>query len=463
MITTKNDMQSNEMTPWIHPVQVQRPGKTLIEAFTPPCPAPRFRYAFKPPFVFDCRCHGGVQIKIDAIYKQFLSLVQKAVDENRSLMDCAKALNYYVDTAILKYGDNILEFSRIEGLNEDAKKASMRRFEKVLVRARENIASRYCGLHGTWEDTEFERRMGIGDIIVMIGMLQKIESVVGFDNMLIIYDPEYPYYTDLMAASGLNVLQAGKFDSLDSINLPSLLPCLIKKGGRDTKAITFISFRKHFLGNRQGNTSVCPFGEKEGFPGAQMLYDLGWEQRVSWQPFKVSLAIPAYNAKRAASLIKGYQRRAGGVITATPLELTRGNRVATASVWADVFNRHNKQNRIILVGCTPEQMTQAQKFMDEVKDICYLRNRRRIRYVIVTEDLMTWAGIISAAGHHFTGNNCGLWLGLATQAEMTIVSFQTAEHGTQWEPKRHWFSKSDLKRIRIVNKVEATPHGIGSF
>jgi len=454
MTTENKDIQSDEMTPWVHPVPLQRPGKTLQEAFHNPRLLPRFRYAFKPPFVFDCRCHGGVQIKIDAIYKQFLSLINKAVDEKTPLLDCAAALNYQIDPAILKYGDIILNFS--ENCKDDIKKVALKRFEKLLARARENIASRYCMLHDTWEDTEFERRMGIGDIIVMIGMLQKIEAVVGFDNMLVIYDPEYPCYNDLMAASGLNVLQAGKFDSLDSVNLTSLLPCLIKKRGGDTKAhaITFISFRNHFLGNRHGDTSVCPFGEKEGFPGAQMLYDLGWEQRVLWRPFKVSLAIPAYNQKRADALIKGHKRKARGIITATPLELTRGNRAATAEVWADVFNRYNKQSHLVLVGCTPEQATKAQKFMDEVGDISRRRNNRRIRYIIVTEDLMTWAGIINKAGHHFTGNNCGLWLGLATQTPMTIVSFQTVEHGTQWEPKAKWFSKADLKRVCFVNQIE---------
>ena len=473
MITTKNDMQSEkEMTPWFHPVPLQRPGKTLQEAFVNSRSIPRFRYAFKPPFIFDCRCHGGVQIKIDAIYKQFLSLINKAVDEKTPLMDCAADFNYQIDPAILRYGDIILNFS--ENCKDDIKKAALKRFEKLLATARENIASRYCILHDTWEDTEFERRMGIGDIIVMIGMLQKIEAVVGFDNMLVIYDPEYPCYNELMTASGLNVLQAGKFDSLDSVNLSRTLPCLMKKRGGDTKAITFISFRNHFLGNRQGDTSVCLFGEKEGFPGAQMLYDLGWEQRVSWHPFKVSLVIPAYNQKRADALIRGYKRKAGGIITATPLELTRGNRAATAGVWADVFHRHNRQNSLVLIGCTPEQATKARKFMDEVQDI-YLRgnhrringgnnrgNHRRIRYTVVTEDLMTWAGIINRADHHFTGNNCGLWLGMTTQTPMTIVSFQTDEHGTQWEPKANWFSKADQKRIRIVNQIEKKNNQAGA-
>jgi len=468
-MTMKNDTPSKEVTPWFQPMPLQRPGKTLEEASKNPPPQPRFRYAFRPPFVFDCRCYGGVQIKIDAIYKQFLSIVQKAVNEKKPLVDCAKVLNYQVDMAILKYGDNLLDFSRTD-IKEDIKKAALRRFEKVLVRARENIASRYCGMNETWEDTELERRMGIGDIIMMIGMLQKIEAVVGFDNLLVIYDPEYPCYHELMTASGFNVLPRDRFASLDSISFSDLLPCPAKKRGGDVgrNRATLIPFRKHFLANRQGDTSVCAYGESEGFPGAQMLHDLGWERRISWQPFKVSLSVSAYNQKRADVLIKRGMGKYRGFVTANPLELTRGNRACTAQVWAQVMSQYNKANRLVIVGCTPEQVQQAQRFMNEVRDHYTAHGKRRIRHIIMAEDLMTWMGVINRAAHHFTGNNCGLWLGMATQTSMTIVSFQTAEHGTQWEPRAKWFSKADQKRIRIVNqinekKVTPTPHGIGSF
>ena len=415
----------------------------------------RTSYIFRPPFIFDCRCHGAIQIKTDAIYRKFLAVVDQALRDGRSLQNLNGELNGYVNENLLKHGDNIIKYT-CNPYPKHIRQLAAQRFERLLISANETIIDKYCADHGQWQDTKYARRMGVGDIIVMISMLQRIEDKVGVDNMVVVYDPEYPSYDVLMKASGLNIYPYSQLESIEDVNTNDLLPTHTMK---DRGGSVTISMRKHFLANRQGDTSVCPYGTAQGFAGAQMLWDLGWEKRIKWNPFRVGLEIPVYNKKLATYKKAGAscsttpinnnttQKKAGG-ITINPIELTRGNKYVTPAVWAAVLDKYNPQQLPVLVGCTPEQRPLTERFMEDAQK----SSKRTIKYSIIVEGLMTWLGIISRARLHITGNNCGLWLGIATETPMIVISFRSSEHGTQWEPKRNWFGTKDAKRIKIINQ-----------
>lgn len=308
-------------------------------------------------------------------------------------------------------------------------------FEKATAEAKKRVAfAQEQRLHYPFEppflfDCRLRRdgrRMGIGDQIVLIGVLQAISRQVGWHAVRILYDPDYPSAEALWTAS-----------QLYATPVPGDMP-IPEAGWREW---TRINLRHHFLEDPLGHTNVCAYGEKQGYPGDQLLYNLGWHDQVQCRPVSIHLEPGPLCRRQAASWLSGM----GGwfhcppfVVTANYLELTRGNQHTDPERWKAVLADLQEQARakgrkaVFVWG-----MAAHEKTVSALKAI-YALSPEPLE--VVTPSLMTWLAIISMADHHVTGNTSGMWLGFSTTTPMTIISKSDTEHGGMWEPKPHWFT-----------------------
>lgn len=270
------------------------------------------------------------------------------------------------------------------------------------------------------------RRMGLGDQIVLAAFVQNVARIVGGSLVDVVYDARYPGATDVWDMSRLNACP---------------LP-----GEEELKApgYTVVPMRNHILESPIGRGGPCTYGEHQGYPGAQIAFNLGWQDIVPWRP--VEIVLDPFDEGRMAALDHLSQIDGGTVIACQPIEVSRENQTATADLWRAVLvdlNRRYYQARFV-VGCAPHQRQQAVTFMAStgiplpVWTLC--------------DTLPVWTAILGRAQHIVTGNTSGLWLGLSTPTPMTVVGDAGARgsHSRMWDVKPSWLSPERQKSVWLV-------------
>lgn len=281
-----------------------------------------------------------------------------------------------------------------------------------------------CRLHG-WDGSA--RRMGLGDQILLAAFIQRVASIVGKSEVLVVYDKRYPGAEDIWTMS-----------RLDAFDVPPGQEMILDD------RYTVVPMRHHILEHPLGRHGPCLYGEAQGFPGAQIAYNLGWHDIVPWAP--VTISLDPWDEGRMAARDHLSQIKAGVVIACQPLEVSRGNETATADLWRAVLvdlHRRYYQARFV-VGCTAGQRQQAVAFMEATSV--------PVPVWTLCDTLPVWTAVLGAADHIVTGNTSGMWLGLSTGKPMTVVGDAGARgtHSRMWDIKPEWLAPERRESVSLA-------------
>jgi len=279
-----------------------------------------------------------------------------------------------------------------------------------------------CRLYGADGST---RRMGIGDQILQIALVQHVERIVGRENVGAWYNPSYPGSRQIWELSGISALPVADDMQTDKI-----------------AGVTVIPMRHHILENLMSRHSPCVYGGQEGSPLAQALFNIVWHDCVPWSPLGISLAPNEYDRARAEARILSWS---GCIIACQPLEVTRGNRQATPAVWRQTLCDLNRSfySPTFAFGCAAHEKKRMETFIES------LNLPASWNTVVVVETLKVWKAIIDQSSHLVTGNTSGMWLGIASQTPMTIIGAGVEEHGRMWDAKPDWFTPERGKTVTL--------------
>ena len=262
-----------------------------------------------------------------------------------------------------------------------------------------------------------ERRMGVGDQLCLVSAIQMVADKVGGHNVLVAYDPTYPGSADVFGMAGLPI-------TTDPAGAPpgvALIPC-----------------RGHIMECPLNTDRPCLYGEAQGNPIAQILYNWGWHGLFAGHPVRLRLTPSNAAVARAGGIIAGIT---GGVVTCTPLEISRGNRDCSVDAWRVSLLKHCNHKNTILFGCSKADAQRLQAMVQAM----------RLPHVtqIVTEPLPVWKALIDLSDASFTGNSCGMWLAIGSQTRTCVLQHTDPNHAhnLMWDIKSHW----NCRNVEIIN------------
>lgn len=367
--------------------------------------------AYRPPFIFDCRFEGAAEQIVQQRYQAFINATlsaSQALEETGELSIRLNASADHVWKAL----------NSIRGMPEKRALVKLKQYRYEFVR----IVSQETGREVSGD---LIRRMGIGDQIVLIWLLQSIAADVGDTDILVVYDPLYPGSRAVMGMSGLHTMP--------------LAPDQVIPYACYDEAATLVSVHRHMLEHPIADDIPCYYGEQCGNPAAQVLWNWGWE----------TLPIPHYTGggslytkEKHRQAAAEWQKRFPKYFACQPLEGTRLNHYSTPLAYSMVIQE--LQPKVVLWGAASTEMSALKRFVDEAA------LPGDIQSVFVSESLETWREIIAGARHFLTGNTSGMWLGFASNVQMTVFSRSDSQHGTMWNVKKDWFPAERGKRIRIL-------------
>lgn len=370
--------------------------------------APPVEYELAPPFLFDCRFRGAVFHRVEARYRALLGTVMAFLSTGEALQLPAP----FNDAG----GAPGAMLRAIMGRNQVDRAAAF----SALVRARHFIAAQVQEETGRQEGRD-RRRMGLGDQLLLIGILQRVAEMFGPEAVRVVFDPLYPASPELFQMSGLNAAP---------LDCDAALPSCPGQT---------IDLRRHVLENPAAPLAPCDYGEAIGYAGAQALWLLGWHERVPWYP--VEIALDTSGARSPAA--QGFP---GPYITCQPIELTRGNKTCGPELWARVLDRvlTNYPGHALVFGASPTELPALRRF------VATMQIDNRIRRAIVSRPLVDWVAMIQGAAVHVTGNSSGLWLGIGARTPLVVIQELTKRHGGMWNARPSWFAKDFAQHVTVV-------------
>ena len=342
-----------------------------------------------------------------------------------------------------------------ESSNEILRRKALIARKRFLVQSRITIRDMVCAdLHAEYgassypyQDTEDARRMGLGDLIIEIGIMQRVAVKVGTDNLSVVYDPEYPNAETLWECSGLNLWKMTNREVLDQ-EMKSQIAAFMGWDGQEQPSV--VPYRQHMQESSLGGAVRWPYGCKVGYPGAQMLYELGWEEDIPWKPVQIelqtSLGAKAYVDMRLA----GKELTGQAFMTIQPVERTRRNEFSTPDLWKTMLEAVDREPDcppVWIVGASVDEESRAM----EIVDPGAFSNRTVIS---VSWPLEEWIELVQRSHTHMTANNGGLWIGVAKECGSSDGASGEEQGGrlicvdggrfcgddlSMWSPKAEWF------------------------
>ena len=262
-----------------------------------------------------------------------------------------------------------------------------------------------------------DRRMGIGDQLCLVSAIQMVADKVGQGNVLLAYDPAYPGSADVFGMAGLPLTT----DPAGARPDATLIPC-----------------RGHIMECPLNTDRPCLYGEMQGNPIAQILYNWGWHGLFAGHPVRLRLTPPNAAIARAEAITAGIT---GGIVTCTPLEVSRGNHDCSVDAWRAALLEHCNPESTILFGCSKADMPQMQAMMRDM----------RLPHVteIVTEPLPVWKALIDLSDAVFTGNSCGMWLAIGSMTPAYVLQHTDPAHAhnLMWDIKPRW----NCRNVEIIH------------
>ena len=372
----------------------------------------RVRYPFKAPLLFDCRFIGAAEQIVQARWQKFLN---QFIEVNAGILADGK-----INCRLEDISPRILELiSKAEksGYDPLAIAVEMKMERNVLADA----VSEETGRNATGDEI---RHMGIGDQIVLIGILQSVEKQLGPGSVTVIYDPLYTCSGELFSLSGLRCIPADPGDDITSY-------C-----DADT---SLIDMQRHFLEHPLCDNVPCYYGEDGGDPALQALWNMGWEHCL---PDHL-IGHPKLHVRRSVmNDIQKYIPVNSKFVVCQPLECTRRNKYSSPAVYSAVLQIDGTKE--IVFGCSKADLQKLESFIEE------MRLPEHYHTHVVTEGIEKWCGIISKASRMITGNSSGMWLGFSTGVPMTVLSRADNSHGTMWNVRYNWFEDGREQDIIII-------------
>lgn len=394
-----------------------------------------FRIPLRGRMVFDCRFYGAFQIAVESRYRHFLRLIEAAAPSP----EAPEWTTLYQDFNMLPLDDYHDAYCQSASSDQDKRRQAQAQLHRMLLRARTEI-----GIHlaASWNNPDFviHRRVGLGDQIVLIDILQKISRLLGPDNLVVVVDKTYPQSDTLFGSSGLTVVAASHTERLSHVvrDLPG-------------SGWSACPLRAHPMDNGVAGDHAPAYGEYMGYPGYQILFDMGWLDVIRALPIEIYLS-PSVSAERQAerylrSVVtrsghRPWRRSPGTFMTINPVEETRRNTILTVDCWVQILKTHGAQGHIVLAGCCPHEVP----FVNRLRDSCAPHD---ITIEPVQTNLMSWVSMLRRSAMHFSGNTAGMWLGFAVRTPLVIASCVSDCHGVLWEPKPTWFPSDRLSNITI--------------
>jgi len=395
----------------------------------------RIKYELRPGTILDLRHYGGVQLRADQQHNAFLKAVVIAQNNNPSGGDLWADLAGFPET-LVRIANAIWKARHSD--SEGIRKSGEIAHRKFLMSSRVYFEFKACDDVASWQNTWDARRMGIGDLLVEVGICQRIAETIGEDGLWIIYDPTYPNAEEIWDASGLKCLPIE--GHLPSENIKRAL-----RVWEEDAVWQIVPFRGHPQESALGGVPRRSYQQEVGYPGAQMLYELGWEELVDWKPVQIDIRIPEEDSVWATRWMDEHLDPLSTIITVQPVERTRQNEFSDAHLWQcaflDVLRKHPTGQ--IVVGCSFEERQIAESLLPA--DV--LRNA-----MFVTMGLMKWMSIVDRSDVHVTANNAGLWIGIAMSDEIVLVDGSREEHPdySLWIPQTDWFDGLSGKEVTVL-------------
>lgn len=190
-----------------------------------------------------------------------------------------------------------------------------------------------------------------------------------------------------------------------------------------------IPCRGHIMECPVGTGRPSLYGEAQGSPVSQIMFNFGWHGLFAGYPIRLHLTPPPAAIARAIAITAGI---VGGYAVCAPLEVSRGNRNCNSQTLRNVLLERCDQAITILFGCAKHEREQLQSMLDDM----HLPHTVRI----VTESLPTWKTLIDGAAVAFFGNTAGMWLAMGGKKPTYIL--QSAKpfcnHAAMWDMKPQW-------------------------
>ena len=371
----------------------------------------RVAFPFKPPFLFDCRFNGAGEQLVQNRYVAFLDRLQ---DVATDVKDTGMMNTQCDDTGV----DVLTAIREMRGLGGTGANAVM---ESVRLRYLDEERKRT----GRDITDEVVRRMGIGDQVVLVGILQSVTKAVGDKNVTVVYDPHYPGSREIFQMSGLQVMPIQ-----DGRPLPM------------SADATVISLRPHILEHPLNDSVPCFYGEECGDPSAQVLWNLGWEEIFPDHKAAMARLTPSAKHDREARKLL-HEWGITEYVCAQPLETTRGNVYATPLLYSAMLQR-TKQG-VVLYGAGKRDVGRLRAFVEAME------MPKETAAIYVHESLGVWLSLMRGASEIVTGNTSGMWLGFASGSRMTILTKSESCHGRMWIPHDGWFDEERMRSVYVIS------------
>jgi len=317
----------------------------------------RTRYPLRPHIVLDLRHYGGIEFAVDRHYEAFLRQVAKA----QSAAENDLELDYHgaASEILGPISRRIWRASKTGGLHSIL--AAQKAWKRFLVAGRDTISATLCAsMPGAWEDTYGARRLGTGDLLIEASVINRVADHVGRDNLLVLYDPLYPAAKQIWGGMSPEI-RSTALGAHDPISAE-----LIRDSTGNWTDYTVISSRGHPQESHLGGSPGYSYAQRVGFPGAQMLYELGWETQVSWNPVEIPLQAPPGANEQAQQVLSSLNLQPGEYACVQPIERTRENRFSTPAAWKRGTSALEESYGILpcLCGAASDERETAAAFLD---------------------------------------------------------------------------------------------------
>ena len=408
------------MTPEAEELALIEQLDTSSRASFAPRMSEQYRIGYDPAgqYVFDCRFHGAGECITQSRFSAFIKELSRLSSEAR----WSKTGGRYTLTTDLSER-SIAAMQAMVTLKDKTPTQV-----DILIKRHWRIIADEVGYQiGRQVGNEVVRRMGIGDQIVLFGVIQQLITggVIKARHCRVLVDPHYP--ASLMIARDmmrLPVCEASHFNNL--------IPPFWENGQP-----TWINCRHHMLEHSTIPFAPPLYAETIGDPAKQPLYNWGWHT----QPFAQKVRCAGYTFPRPYTDITPDDPWIDPdvpFITCQPIELTRKNIHATPLAYSFVLQMACREQGIyrVMFSASPDEQGALQTFIKDLALPPWIKART------VSFTLLQWSATVAQSSLCVTGNTSGMWLAYGHRVPCIILSRQTEMHGSLWNPKPEWFEDS---------------------